>query len=66
MPHCHQKPAAYVGQLAEAALSLVPLIAGGQKLTRRMLNAAMEAATGSTSAWGHGPNATAFRCWKWP
>ena len=52
MPHCHQEPAAYVGQLAEAARSLEPLIAGGQKLTRMVLNAAMEAATGSTSASG--------------
>ena len=52
MPHCHQEPAAYVGQLAEAARSLVPHIAGGQKLTRMVLNAAMEAATGSTSASG--------------
>jgi hypothetical protein len=52
MPHCHQEPAAYVGQLAEAARSLMPHIAGGQKLTRMVLNAAMETATGSTSASG--------------
>lgn len=52
MPHCHQEPATYVSQLAEAARSLVPHISGGQKLTRRMLNASMEAATGTTSALG--------------
>jgi len=41
-----------VGQLAEGTRSLVPHIAGGHKLTRMVLNAAMEAATGSTSASG--------------
>ena len=52
MPHCQLEPAAYVGRLAEAARSLAPHFAAGEKLTRRISNSAMEAATSSTSASG--------------
>jgi predicted RNA methylase len=46
------EPAAYVGQLAEASLRLVPHLTAGEKIGRRIVNHAMEEATGCTSASG--------------
>ncbi|MDE2172273.1 MAG: strawberry notch family protein, partial [Sphingomonadales bacterium] len=46
------EPAAYVSQLAEASLRLIPHLSAGEKLGRRIVNQAMEEATGCTSASG--------------
>jgi hypothetical protein len=59
------EPAAYVSQLAEASLRLIPHLSAGEKLGRRIVNQAMEEATGYTSASGSGLSGTASRCWKW-
>jgi hypothetical protein len=59
------EPAAYVGQLAEASLRLVPHLTAGEKIGRRIVNHAMEEATGCTSASESGLNGTVSRCWKW-
>ncbi|WP_292924181.1 strawberry notch-like NTP hydrolase domain-containing protein, partial [Novosphingobium sp. SCN 63-17] len=45
-------PPVFVDLLAEASFRLAPHLAADEKITRRILNAAMEAATGSTSASG--------------
>lgn len=52
MTPCQLAPAAYVGQLADAYRRLMPHLSAGEKLTRRIINQAMEEATGCTSASG--------------
>jgi hypothetical protein len=52
MTPCQLEPAAYVGLLADASLRLIPHLSAGEKLGRRIVNQAMEEATGSTSASG--------------
>jgi hypothetical protein len=46
------EPAAYVGQLAAAYRRLMPHLSAGERLGRRIVNQAMEEATGCTSASG--------------
>jgi hypothetical protein len=46
-----QKPAAYVGKLAEASLRLAPHLAADEKLMRRTIDAAMEGAPSASGAW---------------